>query len=97
MLLFFVYYDLFVIAVAENGQLSRNASSLFQMVEPGKLDKESTMASGHSGWEQESVANTARQLSLLGKHLSQSVEFASIWWRFSHSVCSVHRQLRISY
>lgn len=51
---------------APKRQLSPNASSLFQVVEPGQLDKESTVASNEAGWEQESVANTARQISLLG-------------------------------
>ena len=67
MWLFWVIFVSILVTGGEN--LSRNGSSLFQVVEPGKLDKESTVASGHSGWDQESLANTARQLSLLGNIL----------------------------
>lgn len=45
--------------------LSRDGS-MFQVVEPGRLDKESTIASDHTDWEKISDVNTARQLSLLG-------------------------------
>ena len=53
--------------------LSRDGS-MFQVVEPGRLDKESTIASDHADWEKVSEVNTARQLSLLEREATSDID-----------------------
>ena len=73
------FYSIDSFPAAER-QLSRGGgSSLFQVVEPGKLDKESTVASSQADWEQESLVNTARQISLLGNiNFQQHIKYVKL-------------------